>query len=121
MKPTKSSMTNKLDKLCSLIVRSHGQCVWCLMTDYEKLQCAHIFSRTYRNTRWDLKNLLPLCQGCHFRAHKCPVEFTERVKVYLGDVEYELLKIRHNAIKKWTLVEMFDYYNALKQMEYPKC
>lgn len=114
-KQTKSSLTRKLDTECSRIVRSAGQCAWCHISDYSKLQCAHIFSRTYRNTRWDLRNMIPLCQGCHFRGHKCPLEFTELVKKYLGDYEYEELRLRHNAIKKWTLIEMGELWEMLKR------
>ena len=115
-KLTKSSLTRRLDKECSRITRSKGYCVWCNMTEHDKLQCAHIFSRTYRNTRWDLRNLIPLCQACHFLAHRCPLEFTELVKSYLGPYEYELLRIRHNAIKKWTLFEMSELLKTLTQL-----
>jgi hypothetical protein len=115
-KQTKKSMTVKLDKECSRVVRSQGRCAWCGNTDYSKLQCCHIFSRTYRAVRWDLLNLLCLCAGCHFRGHKNPVLFTEFVKEYLGEFKYEELKIRATAIKKWTLGEMVDYYDKLKDI-----
>ena len=115
-KPTKHSLTRKLDSICSLITRSAGQCAWCKITDYSKLQCAHIFSRTYRNTRWDLKNLLPLCAGCHFKAHKDPLGFTELVKLQLGSYEYEMLRQRHNSIKKWTVIDMESLLNTLEAL-----
>lgn len=118
-KPTRSNMTNKLDKICSLIVRSHGQCVMCLQTDYEKLQCAHIYSRTYRSTRWDLNNLLPLCASCHFYSHRNPLIFAEFVKGHLGPVNYKSLKQRATSIKQWGLQEMVDYYNTLKEVKQP--
>lgn len=116
-KPTRSSMTNKLDKICSLIIRSHGQCVMCLQTDYEKLQCAHIYSRTYRSVRWDLENLLPLCASCHFYSHKNPLIFAEFVQGHLGSVKYQSLKARATAIKKWALHEMVSYYESLQVLQ----
>lgn len=117
-KPTKSSMTNKLDKICSEIVRARGFCEKCGPAKYfafDELQCAHIYSRTYRSVRWDFLNLLSLCAGCHIGfAHKKPLEFAEWVREYLGDQKYFELKARANAIKRWTLPEMVEYYEALK-------
>lgn len=117
MKPTKSSMTRKLDKICSEIIRSQGLCAQCEEGNYAKLQCAHIYSRTYRSVRWDLKNLMCLCISCHFHAHKNPVLFTEFVKVYLGAYEYEALKLRAIPIKQWKLDEMVSYYETLKGVQ----
>ncbi len=113
-KQTKTGLTNKLDRECSRIVRSLGYCVSCKKSDYSKLQCCHIFSRTYRNTRWDLKNLLCLCASCHFESHREPIIFAERVKEHLGEYEYNQLKIRHNAIRRWTLSEMQELLETLK-------
>ncbi len=115
-KITKTGLTRKLDSEVSRITRSLGYCVSCHKTDYEKLQCCHIFSRTYRNTRWDLKNLLCMCAGCHFEAHRNPIKFVEKVQEYLGEYEYTALKTRHNAIKKWTLCEMSELLESLKKI-----
>lgn len=107
-------MTRKLDVICSEIVRSIGCCQKCGELEYSKLQCAHIYSRTYRSVRWDLKNLIALCQSCHFWAHRNPILFTEFVKNYLGDYEYESLKQRAVPIKQWKLNDMVSYYEKLK-------
>lgn len=115
-KQTKSSLTRKLDIECSRIIRSYGQCAMCWSQDYSKLQCAHIFSRTYRNTRWDLQNLIPLCAGCHFKSHKNPILFSEFVREYLGNLKYLELKQKHNVIKRWTVVEMEELLKALKNI-----
>ena len=115
-KQTKSSLTRKLDIECSRIVRSLGYCVSCGNNNYSNLQCCHIFSRTYRNTRWDLKNLLCMCAGCHFEAHKNPIKFVEKVQEYLGEYEYTALKNRHNAIKRWTVLEMNELLETLRRI-----
>lgn len=107
-KPTKSYIARKLDAECSRIVRSHGQCVMCGCGDYEKLQCCHIFSRTYRSVRWDLDNILPLCASCHFYSHKNPLIFAEFVRKYLGEIKYQSLKLRAVTLKKWVLSDMID-------------
>ena len=55
------------DKLYSRIIR-HGEtrCFRCSMV--RPLQTAHIMSRTYKVTRWQLRpisNAIPLCAPCH--------------------------------------------------------
>ena len=115
-KQTKAGLTNKLDRECSRIIRSKGFCASCGSVDYAKLQCCHIFSRTYRNTRWDLDNMICMCAGCHFEAHKNPIKFVEKVKEYLGDYKYNLLKNKHNAIKRWTIVEMQELLETLRRL-----
>lgn len=112
---TKKSLTRKLDKLVSEIVRSQGQCCKCHNKTYELLQACHCYSRTYRSVRWDLLNVLCLCAGCHFWAHKNPILFTEFVKDYLGEIRYEQLKINARQIHKWTVNEMLEYYEVLKK------
>lgn len=114
-KQTKSSMTSKLDKICSLIIRKQGKCCMCADEQYERLQCAHIFSRTYRNTRWDLNNLLCLCASCHFYTHRNPLIFAEFVKEYLGEYKYAQLRNYHNLVKRFTLPEMMNLYEALRK------
>jgi len=113
VKPTKKSLTHKLDRECSRIIRSQGSCLRCGNTTYSLLQCCHIFSRANRAVRWDLKNLLCLCAGCHFWAHQNPTLFGDFVKEWLG-ADYTPLKNRAGSIKKWTIEEMQE---LLKNLE----
>ena len=113
-KPTKKSLTRELDKVCSLIVRQRP-CDKCGEVQYDKLQCAHIFSRTYRSTRFDLLNLLCLCQRCHFWGHKNPLLFSEFVFNYLGAFKYHELKDRHQMICRRGIDEMLALLNNLKK------
>ena len=119
-KQTKSSLTRKLDKECSRIVRGRGYCEWgisdCSGADHSKLQTAHIYSRTYKSVRWDLKNMLCLCAGCHFFGHKNPLQFAEFVKLWLGDYEYEKLKIRAVPVKRWTIPDMQSLLTTLEAL-----
>ena len=105
-KPTKKSLTRKLDKLCSNIVRARGICAKCGCDDYKKLETAHIFSRKYRSTRWHLLNLVCLCKSCHFWAHANPLLWGEFLREYLGEPNYTMLKKIAQPTKKWTLDEM---------------
>lgn len=116
-KPTKTSMTRKLDKECSDQVRSRGLCERCgpaIYYEFSELQCAHIWSRVYRNTRWNLKNLLSLCASCHFWAHRNPLDFADWVRDHIGIENYNYLKQERNKIMKWTINGMVEYYESLK-------
>lgn len=114
-KLSKRTLRNKLDKLCSEIVRARGRCEKCGKRD--NLQCAHIFGRTYNNTRWDLDNLLCLCADCHINfAHKQPILFAEWVRKHLGEERYELLKGKHYQITKFTIAELQIKIDMLKEL-----
>jgi len=104
-KVSRKTLRNKLDMLCSFLIRRKGKCQRCGKKD--NLQTAHIFGRTYLNTRWDLDNLLCLCADCHINfAHKCPILFTEFVRKFLGEEKYETLKEKHNLITKYTIEDL---------------
>ena len=105
-KPTKKSLTRRLDAECSRIVRARGMCWKCGKDDYKHLETAHIFSRKNRSVRWDLDNMLCSCDGCHFWSHQNPLLFAEFVKEYLGNYKYQQLKLKATSIRKWTLEEM---------------
>jgi 5-methylcytosine-specific restriction endonuclease McrA len=109
------SLRKKLDCICSEIVRGKGKCQRC--GKRENLQTAHIFGRTYNNTRWDLDNLLCLCPDCHINfAHKQPILFSEFVRKILGEEKYELLKESHYRIAKYTLSDLQIKYEVLKEI-----
>lgn len=114
---SKSTLTRKLDSVVSRITRSIGVCVKCGNADYSKLQCAHIYSRTYRSVRWDLKNVLCLCASCHFYFHKNPIEFGDFVKNYLGEYEYIQLSNRRNSIIKYNTAMMQELLTVLTLVE----
>ena len=114
----KTSLRNKLDKICSQIVRARGRCELC--GKKENLQCCHIFGRRFLNTRWSLENLLCLCPNCHINfAHQKPILFAEWVKEYLGD-KYELLKEAHREIVKYTIDDLQTKLKVLHQLSEDK-
>jgi len=116
LKNTRSSLTRKLDKVVSNIVRSRGECVKCRNKDYSKLQCCHIFSRANRSVRWDFKNVLCLCSGCHFWSHQNPLLFTEFVREWLGEYEYTQLKLRAKTPRKFSVAEMEELLGRFVQI-----
>ena len=103
-KPSRKSLTKKLDKLLSLVVRKRGSCQRCGSSHY--IQTAHVFGRKNRSVRWAKDNVFCLCAKCHFWAHENPVLFTEWVEQMLGERVYCMLKLTAGTPRKWTIEEM---------------
>jgi hypothetical protein len=110
-KPTKKSLTRKLDKAVSEKVRARGECAWCKKT--EGLEACHIFSRRYRSVRWDMDNLICLCHRHHFYSHSNPILFAEFIKEYLGKERYTQLKFRARMTKKWIIEELQELLTTI--------
>lgn len=88
----------KATALHALIVRSRGHCQNCAST--RDLQCAHVISRRYANTRTDLDNAFCLCAGCHMRFTEWPLEFADFVEAQIGLERYnELVRKAGSRLK----------------------
>lgn len=81
---------NKATKLHAELVRARGACQNCGTT--RNLQCAHIVSRRFSNTRTLTGNAFCLCAKCHMRFTEWPLEFAEFVVAQIGEDAYEQLK-----------------------------
>ena len=103
----------KATKLHSKLVRSRGRCERCGESDYAKLECAHIISRTYSATRTDLDNAWALCHACHFRLSKWPREHSHFITETIGSEKYELLRAKAETVTK---MNWEDEYARLKQI-----
>jgi len=88
----------KATKLHALIVRSRGVCEAC--GSGNQLQCAHIISRKYSNTRTSLDNAFCLCASCHRTFTDNPVDFGKFVTDMIGEERYDELVKRRNLIAK---------------------
>lgn len=107
-KPSPKTLKNRADKLWSLIIRSEGSCRRCGRQPGEiTLQAAHIISRRYTATRWDLRNGLPLCMGDHHWAHNYPLEFELFVIEQIGNDTYAGL--RELALNYTGRISRVDY------------
>lgn len=115
-KPLKSLVT-KADKLWSLAIRQRdGSCRRCGRTKPEViLHAAHVISRRYKAIRWDLRNGICLCMGCHHWAHKQPVEFDWWVQELIGKELYESL--RTEALNYVNRVEKIDLEEVVAQLQ----
>jgi hypothetical protein len=84
----------KATRLHSLVVRSRGRCERCGITDYPKLQCAHIIGRRFAATRTDERNAWCLCARCHFRLTEHPDEHMAFVGQTIGMDAFHELKTK---------------------------
>ena len=69
---------DKRDALFSELVRERAGwvCERCgKQPERRLLQCAHIFGRRHRSTRWHPANAVCLCFGCHRYFTENPIEF----------------------------------------------
>ena len=88
----------KATRLHALITRSHGKCMHCGNTN--ALQCAHIISRKYGQTRTDLDNAFCLCASCHMTFTDNPVEFGKFTIEQIGEENYYALYRKRECIDK---------------------
>lgn len=92
----------KATRLHAEIVRARGACEKC--GKRTNLQCAHIISRRYANTRTDPENAFCLCAGCHRYFTDWPLEFQKFVEETIGIDKYAELRARalHPAKVDWS-------------------
>lgn len=92
----------ELDKLAGAIIRARGYCealaicktIISTSIHAKRPTWAHIVSRRYLETRWDLDNAFCLCMGCHAYYTYHPVEWEQFVIQKIGAKKYEELKKR---------------------------
>lgn len=85
------AIQKKADSLFSKIVRARdGACRRC--GKQETLQCHHLISRTYRKVRFDERNGVTVCVGCHmFLTHR-PLDNEDFAISILGEEGWAELK-----------------------------
>lgn len=105
-KPKWTTFRNKADDLFRKLVKAKGICEWCGKRTGQ-FHCHHIIGRTNKRLRWDIRNGVNLCAGCHKmndgNAHDDPIAFLKwfeitrpedykyicRVKNELWDKDYD--------------------------------
>ena len=116
-KPKKKTLANKLDKAWSKAILSKGKCEVCGETS--SLNGHHYVSRSNRKLRWDIRNGICCCAGCHlFRNdsfHKNPVfgHFWMEENRW-EDLQY--ITLHMNEIKKWTIEDMQEQLDKLNSL-----
>ena len=110
---TKKLTMKDLDKIWSKLIHEkyYNKCAICGATP---CQAHHIFSRTYRSTRWDLDNGIALCYRHHFHfAHSKFEEFRDWVIQEIGEELYNKIKDQSKLILKEPLEESLERLKSL--------
>lgn len=100
---SKASIKRKLDALARevVFVRDHTKCRRCGKSPPSiQLQWAHIYSRRYLSVRWDPRNALSLCAGCHFWIHANPMDGAEFVRSSVPAQDLQALRDRLQSNEK---------------------
>ena len=113
-KPSRTTLRNKCDRLFSLYIRDRDKvCVRCGTT--QNLQCAHVFSRIYMKVRFDPRNAVALCAGCHKYMTHYGIQWEEFIRGRMGDEAYEELRSDARSIG-----EKVDYEEVLAWLQSTK-
>lgn len=114
-KVSRTTLRNKLDKVCSEITRAHGKCIVCGKT--QGLQTHHVVGRKNLQVRWYPDNLACLCALCHRwgtkSAHQDPIWFTEWYRQHIGDERYDALRRKANSTDKIYDHDLEEIYKEL--------
>ena len=110
MKTKKKSLIKKCDDILSLIIRSNGYCEVCGKSSYIcQLHAHHIVTRKIMVLRYDLRNLVCLCAGCHklnkFSAHENSLWFIDWLTEHRPE-DLEYVKSKSNSIAHYTEADL---------------
>jgi hypothetical protein len=115
--PAIKTLRKKADALWSRLIRARdGACRRCgRQPDEIILQAAHVISRRYKAIRWDERNGVALCVGCHHFAHMQPVEWDWAVQELIGVDVYQAL--RKEAIAYTGELKRIDLSEVIARLE----
>lgn len=104
------ALEDQADALWSKAVKKRDghRCVRC--GSRKGLESAHGLPRTYRATRWELRNGLAMCWDCHrLWAHRFPHEFTVWFQARIGARDYVDLYARAQSHAEPDLAGLVAY------------
>lgn len=109
MAKRRANYMKQADRLFSEQVRNRDRrCRNC--GSFERLQCAHIISRSYKSIRIDPDNAVALCASCHvFFTHR-PIEWEIWVE---DEFPGRLAHLRKKALA----YERVDWKNAVRELK----
>lgn len=119
----KKGLKGKLDALFAEYVRYRDRyiCQRC-GTKYDpespnvnkRYHCAHIEGRGKETVRWDERNAIGLCYGCHKYLDSRPMEKMEWFKEKFGEDRYYKVyekSLEVGRFRKSDIQELIDYYS----------
>lgn len=105
---------DKCDILFALIVKIKAGWRCAETGTRNNLQCAHIVSRTYRNTRWDFNNAICLKSGRHVWYTNHPIEWKQYINKLKGEGYYEAMEKKALPLANYSVEELKEKYEQLK-------
>lgn len=111
----KSTVRRKLDKAWSQAIcnKNNGRCEVCGRPANNP---HHYIGRTNLTLRWDIKNGILTCAGCHLFSnesfHKNPIWGTNWMKTHRPD-DYEYLEAKMNIVSKWSTDDLLTMLDRL--------
>lgn len=110
-----------LDKKFSFYIRSRDEwkCQRCFkqyVHPTSGLHCSHFYGRARKSTRFDEKNCMSICHGCHSHLTANPELHRQFMLKKIGQKEYDALMIRANFPRKPDY-EMINLYLTEKLKE----
>ncbi len=103
----KKYLTKKLDSAWSKVILSKGKCEVC--GKRENLNPHHYISRSNRRLRWDIRNGICCCVGCHLFKNESFHKNPEWGHFWMEDKRWEdlaYINVVMYEIKKWTVEDM---------------
>jgi len=92
--------TTNLDRLFSQYIRTKAGfiCKACgVQKDKNHTDCAHIFGRRSRSTRWLEDNAVCLCKACHFYYTERPHDWNDITLEWLGEKRLGEVRLLFNT------------------------
>jgi hypothetical protein len=116
---SKKTLTNKLDKAWSQVVkqRAGNKCEVC--GKVQSLNSHHYISRSNRMLRWDPRNGVCVCAGCHLFKNESFHKNPEFSHYWMEENRWEDLRDINcimYEIKKWTIEDMESTLEELNNL-----
>ena|SRR3990167_4267987 len=82
------------------IIKRDKKCLRC--SKINQLTCSHYWTRYYSAARYNYRNCITLCIGCHFKwEEEKQGEYRDFMLQYLGQEEFDKLRMEtHKTVKR---------------------
>ncbi len=107
---SRSSQRAAADRAFSLYIRKRdGACRACGYNWPNELQCAHVWSRRYYAIRFDERNAVALCRGCHIKFTHSPAAWDVWCESHIPEYRTLRLFAINGTTEDGTLSNKLDY------------
>jgi hypothetical protein len=114
-KPSKKTIQNKCDSLLSPIIKlQHPRCLLC--NSDTQVAHHHVHKSKSLVLRYDLNNLINLCNPCHFKLHLDESYWASRIVDIKGLEWFRDLEKKKNQIVKGDIIFFTINYHRLKKI-----